>query len=41
MLSSDLLSIPQEGLEKLRVFFKETEAWITKIIIQGIEDGDV
>jgi len=40
MLSSDILSIPQEGLEKLRIFFKETEAWITKIIMQGIEDGD-
>ncbi len=41
MLTSDVLSLPQDGLNELRRFYKETERWIMKAITQGINDGEL
>lgn len=41
MLTSDILSLPQEALNELRRFYKESERWIAKSITQAIEEGDV
>ncbi|MGH1351418.1 MAG: TetR/AcrR family transcriptional regulator [Methyloligellaceae bacterium] len=41
MLTSDILSLPQEGIYELRLFFKDLEKWIMDTITKGIEDGDI
>ena len=41
MLTSDALSLPQETLNELRRFYKESERWIAKSITQAIEDDDL
>ena len=40
MLTSDILSLPAEGLNELKRFYKETERWMGKAIAQGIEERD-
>ncbi len=39
MMTADLLSIPEEGLDQLVQFFDKTESWCAKVIQQGIEEG--
>ncbi|WP_420547874.1 TetR/AcrR family transcriptional regulator [Curvivirga sp.] len=41
MLSSEILSLPEEGTAELRRFYAKTEAWISIAISQGIEEGDL
>ncbi len=41
MLTSDILSLPEEGIYELRVFFKDLEKWIRDTITKGIADGDI
>ncbi len=40
MLTSDILSLPADGLSELKRFYKETERWMARAIAQGIEEGD-
>jgi len=41
MLTSDILSLPQEVLNELQRFYKESERWIAKSITQAIKEGDI
>ncbi|WP_395377853.1 TetR/AcrR family transcriptional regulator [Marinicella sp. W31] len=39
MLTSDMLSLPQEGVSELRRFYSEVESWIVKAIQQSQQEG--
>ena len=41
MLTSDLLSMSDEGTQALKDFFFDTERWLADAIRQGIEEGDI
>lgn len=41
MLTSDLLSMSDDGTKALKDFFHDTERWLADAIRQGIEEGDI
>jgi TetR/AcrR family transcriptional regulator, transcriptional repressor for nem operon len=39
MMAEDINTLPMDVREEVRAFFNENEAWLVKVINEGVEDG--
>jgi TetR/AcrR family transcriptional regulator, transcriptional repressor for nem operon len=41
MLAEDFTTVPLAVREEVKLFFSENEAWLTKVLVEGVESGDI